>query len=139
MNTNSVSKLFLILEIKDKFKIKCQLKRHFDPTLVGRINRSLPLSGNSHMLEKNAIYFGTSIEAGSQRIKKEFKKVHIFKQKTVLCIYIFEQKKRNICTKNRFFVQTYVQRTGLDLGTVSRVTTRDPISVPRSQPDLHTH
>ena len=74
MNTNSVSKLFLILEIKDKFKIKCQLKRHFDPTLVGRINRSLPLSGNSHMLEKNAIYFGTSIEAGSQRIKKEFKK-----------------------------------------------------------------
>ena len=26
------------------------------------------------MLEKNAIYFGTSIEAGSQRIKKEFKK-----------------------------------------------------------------
>ena len=74
MSGTSVSKLSLILEIKGKFKIRCELKRHLAPTLVGKINRSLPLSGNSHSIEKNAVYFQTSVEAGLQRTRREFKK-----------------------------------------------------------------
>ena len=77
MNTNSVSKLYIILEIKNKFKIKCELKRHLAPTLVGSIKRSLPLSGHVHILDKSGIYFDTSIDAGHQRTKREFKKSDI--------------------------------------------------------------
>ena len=74
MSGISVSKLSLILEIKGKFKIRCELKRHLAPTLVGKIIRSLPLRGNSHSIEKNAVYFQTSVEAGLQRTRREFKK-----------------------------------------------------------------
>ena len=50
------------------------LKRHLVPTLVGKISRSLPLGGNAHILGKSGIYFETSVEAGLQRARKEFKK-----------------------------------------------------------------
>ena len=75
--SNSVSKLTLVLDVKNKFKLKCDLKRHLAPTLVGKINRSLPLTGNSHILEKIGVYFETSVEAGLQRTKREFKKGEI--------------------------------------------------------------
>lgn len=74
MSVVSVSKISLILEIKGKFKIRCELKRHLAPTLVGKISRSLPFGGHSHILEKNAIYFQTAVEAGLQRTRREFKK-----------------------------------------------------------------
>jgi len=50
------------------------LKRHLVPTLVGKISRSLPLGGNAHILGKSGIYFETSVDAGLQRTRKEFKK-----------------------------------------------------------------
>jgi len=74
LSNDSVSKISLILDVKGKFKIKCVLKRHLAPTLVGKINRSLPLSGHSHILEKSGVYFETSVEAGLQRTRREFKK-----------------------------------------------------------------
>ena len=73
MSDNSVSKLLLVLEVKDKFKINCELKRHLSPTLVGKINRSLPLIGNSHIIKNSAVYFETSVDAGLQRTKRDFK------------------------------------------------------------------
>ena len=74
MSVDSVSKILLVLDVKDKFKINCVLKRHLVPTLVGKISRSLPLGGNAHILGKSGIYFETSVEAGLQRARKEFKK-----------------------------------------------------------------
>ena len=74
MSNDSVSKISLILDVKGKFKIKCVSKRHLAPALVGKINRSLPLSGHSHILEKSGVYFETSVEAGLQRTRREFKK-----------------------------------------------------------------
>ena len=74
MSVDSVSKLPLVLDIKGKLKINCVLKRHLVPTLVGKINRSLPLEGHAHILGKSGIYFETSIDAGLQRTRKEFKK-----------------------------------------------------------------
>ena len=50
------------------------LKRHLIPTLVGKISRSLPLEGHAHVLGKSGIYFETSVDAGLQRTRKEFKK-----------------------------------------------------------------
>ena len=74
MSTSSVSKINLILEIKGKAKISCELKRHLSPRTVGTIIRSLPLEGNAHLLGKSIAYLETPIESGIERPRKEFKK-----------------------------------------------------------------
>ena len=70
----SVSKSVVTLEIPGKFKIKCELKRHLSPSLVGTINRSLPGSGTIHMLGTSGVYVESNIESGGERTRKEFKK-----------------------------------------------------------------
>ena len=70
----SVSKSVVTLEIPGKFKIKCELKRHLSPSLVGTINRSLPVSGTIHMLGTSGVYVESNIESGGERTRKEFKK-----------------------------------------------------------------
>ena len=74
MSSASVSKKQLVLEIKDKSKIPCDLKRHLSPRTVGTIMRSLPLEGHAHLMGKNIAYFETKIDSGTERAKKEFKK-----------------------------------------------------------------
>ena len=74
MNGGSVSKSLVIFEITGKFKIKCELKRHLSPTLVGTINRSLPVIGTIHMLGTSGVYVESHIESGGERTRKEFKK-----------------------------------------------------------------
>ena len=74
MSLNSVSKKQLVLEIKGKAKIPCNLKRHLSPRTVGTILRSLPLEGHAHMLGKNIAYFETTIDSGTERPRREFKK-----------------------------------------------------------------
>ena len=74
MSSTSISKKQLILEIKDKAKIPCELKRHLSPRTVGTIMRSIPLEGHAHLMGKNIAYFETTIDSGSERPRKEFKK-----------------------------------------------------------------
>ena len=74
MDGGSVSKSLVIMEIVGKFKIKCELKRHLSPSLVGIINRSLPVSGTIHMLGTSGVYVESNIESGGERTRKEFKK-----------------------------------------------------------------
>ena len=74
MDGGSVSKSHVILEIIGKSKIKCELKRHLSPSLVGIINRSLPISGTIHLLGDSGVYVESHIESGGERTKKEFKK-----------------------------------------------------------------
>ncbi len=74
MEGGSVSKSYVILEINDQFQIKCELKRHLSPSLVGVINRSLPITGTIHMLGTSGVYFESHIESGGERTRKEFKK-----------------------------------------------------------------
>ena len=74
MDGGSVSKLYVILEITGKFKIKCELKRHLSPSLVGTINRSLPVTGTIHILGTSGVYVESHIESGGERTRKEFKK-----------------------------------------------------------------
>ena len=61
----------LQLDVKGKFKIKFELKRHLSPTTVGKIERSLPLSGRAHKLGNIAIYFEAPFESGIERPKRE--------------------------------------------------------------------
>jgi len=74
MDGGSVSKSYVFLEIKGKLKIKCELKRHLSPSLVGTINRSLPVTGTIHMLGSSGVYVESHIESGGERTKNEFKK-----------------------------------------------------------------
>ncbi len=77
MSTSSVSKINLILEIRGKTKISCEIKRHLSPRTVGTIIRSLPLEGNAHLLGKSIAYLETQIVSGIERPRKEFKKGEI--------------------------------------------------------------
>jgi len=74
MEGGSVSKSYVFLEIKGKFKIKCELKRHLSPSLIGTINRSLPVIGTIHMLGTSGVYVESHIESGGERTRNEFKK-----------------------------------------------------------------
>ena len=74
MSTFSVSKKQLILEIQEKAKIPCDLKRHLSPRTVGTIMRSLPLEGHAHLLGQSIVYFETNVDSGTERARTEFKK-----------------------------------------------------------------
>ena len=74
MEHDSVSKIKLILEIRGKAKLDCELKRHLSPRTVGIISRSLPLEGNAHQITNSISYFETPIDSGIDRPRKEFKK-----------------------------------------------------------------
>jgi len=74
MDGRSVSKSYVILEIIGKFKIKCELKRHLSPSLIGMINRSLPVTGTIHLLGTSGVYVESHIESGGERTRRDFKK-----------------------------------------------------------------
>jgi hypothetical protein len=74
LSTSSVSRKQLVLEIRGKAKISCDLKRHLSPRTVGTIMRSLPLEGHAHLLGKSILYFETSVDSGIERSRTEFKK-----------------------------------------------------------------
>ena len=74
MSTPSVSRKQLILEIRGKAKISCDLKRHLSPRTVGTIMRSLPLEGHAHHLGQSILYFETVVDSGIERARTEFKK-----------------------------------------------------------------
>ena len=90
MSPPSVSKKQLVLEIKDKDKISCNLKRHLSPRTVGTIMRSLPLEGHAHLMGKNIAYFETKIDSGTERARKEFKKgdVAFSSSTSSICFFI---------------------------------------------------
>jgi len=74
MSAGSVSKIEIIVEIKGKSQLRCELKRHLAPVTVGTIVRSLPLEGNVHMMNNSFVYIETKINVGGERQRKEFKK-----------------------------------------------------------------
>ena len=74
MSTNSVSRKQLILEIRGKAKISCDLKSHLSPRTVGSIMRSLPIEGHAHLLGKSILYFETAVDSGIERARTDFKK-----------------------------------------------------------------
>jgi len=74
LSTPSVSRKKLILEIRGKAKISCDLKRHLSPRTVGTIMRSLPLEGHAHLLGQSILYFETAVDSGIERARSEFKK-----------------------------------------------------------------
>lgn len=89
MSAGSVSSSKLILEVKGKAKMECELKRHLSPKTVGIIMRSIPLDGNAHFIGQSIVYFETKVSSGVERQKKEFKKGDIAFTPTGSSICIF--------------------------------------------------
>ena len=90
MDSETASRVNLILKINDKENIPCQLKRHLSPITVGLITRMLPLNGNAHQIGKSIVYFETSINSGIERKKTDFKKgdMAFLPAEGSICIYI---------------------------------------------------
>ena len=90
MDSRTVSKVDIILEINGDEKILCQLKRHLSPTTVGLITRMLPLNGNAHQMGQSIVYFETKINSGIERKRKDFKKgdIAFLPTEGSICFYI---------------------------------------------------
>jgi len=89
MLPDSVSIIKIFLEIKDKAKISCQLKRHLSPRTIGLITRSMPIHDNVHRMNKSVVYIKTSIDSGMERKKTDFKKGDMAYFPTGGCICFF--------------------------------------------------
>jgi len=74
MDSGTISKVDVTLEINGNMKISCQLKRHLSPITVGLITRMLPLEGNVHQMGRSIMYFETGINSGIERKRTDFKK-----------------------------------------------------------------
>ena len=90
MDSGTVSKVDVILEINGDEKILCQLKRHLSPTTVGLITRMLPLNGDAHQMGQSIVYFETKINSGIERKRKDFKKgdIAFLPTEGSICFYI---------------------------------------------------
>ena len=73
MPSDSVSIINVFLELSEKVRISCQLKRHLSPRTVGLIVRSLPIRDNVHQMSKSVVYIKTNIDSGMERKKTDFK------------------------------------------------------------------
>ncbi|RJQ23195.1 hypothetical protein C4565_10850 [Candidatus Parcubacteria bacterium] len=130
MSVGSVSSSHLIVEVKGKSKMTCELKRHLSPKTVGSILRSLPLEGNAHFLGQNIVYFETVINSGVERQRKEFKKGDI----------AFSPAGGSIC----FFISDVISSKAMtpigkllsDVDTLSAVKPGDVIAVYQQSADI---
>ena len=74
MSAESVSKIDLILSLKEKALLNLELKRHLAPKTVGTIIRSLPVEGNAHMMGSSIAFVDTNLNAGGEKLRNQFKK-----------------------------------------------------------------
>ena len=73
MSAGSVSKHELVLSLKGKITLNLELKRHLAPKTVGTIMRSFPIEGNAHMMGENIAFMDTTINAGGEKLRTQFK------------------------------------------------------------------
>ncbi len=74
MSAGSVSKVDLVLSLKGKAQATVELKRHLAPKTVGSIIRALPLEGNAHMMNGSVAFMDTTLSAGGEKLRTQFKK-----------------------------------------------------------------
>ncbi|MGI0073903.1 MAG: cyclophilin-like fold protein [Nitrosotalea sp.] len=74
MSAGSVSKIDLVLSLKGKAQCTLEFKRHLAPKTVGAIIRALPLEGNAHLMGSSMAFMDTSLNAGGEKLRTQFKK-----------------------------------------------------------------
>jgi|SRR5215831_8860817 len=74
MSAGSVSNIELDVTLKGKARLNLELKRHLAPKTVGVIMRSLPIEGNAHMIGNSIAFMDTTLNAGGEKLRTQFKK-----------------------------------------------------------------
>ena len=90
MSAGSVSKQDLVLTLKDKASLNFELKRHLAPKTVGTIMRSIPIEGNAHMIGSSIASIDTTIRAGGEKLRTQFKKgdIGFLASNSSICFFI---------------------------------------------------
>jgi len=90
MDSGTVSKVDVTLEINGNAKISCQLKRHLSPITVWLITRMLPLKGIAHQMGQSIVYFETKINSGVERKRIDIKKgdIAFLPTEGSICFYL---------------------------------------------------
>ncbi len=74
MSAGSVSKIDFVLSLKGKAQCVLEFKKHLAPKTVGTIIRALPLEGNAHLMGSSIAFMDTSLSAGGEKLRTQFKK-----------------------------------------------------------------
>ena len=90
MSVGSVSKQDLVLTLKGKTSLNLELKRHLAPKTVGTVMRSIPIEGNAHMIGNSIAFIDTTIRAGGEKLRTQFKKgdIGFLASNSSICFFI---------------------------------------------------
>ena len=90
MSAGSVSKIDLVLALKGKTQTSLELKRHLAPKTIGSIVRALPLEGNAHMMGASIAFMDTTLVAGGEKLRTQFKKgdVSFMASNGAICFFL---------------------------------------------------
>jgi hypothetical protein len=73
-NPNSVSRIHVVLESREKGKITLELVRHLSPITFSKIIKGLPFSGRLHFLDHKLGYVETGLTVGAEKQKSSFQR-----------------------------------------------------------------
>jgi uncharacterized protein len=94
MSDNSVSAMELIGSVPGRGKFAGKLFKHLSPVTLLKIQQAVPFSGRVNLYERNFIYILTSVIAGEEKSRKEFKKGEIafMPAGCMLCFFLKDTK-----------------------------------------------
>jgi hypothetical protein len=73
-NPNSVSRIHVVLESREKGKIVLELVRHLSPITFSKIIKSMPISGRLHFLDHKLGYVESGLTVGAEKQKSTFQR-----------------------------------------------------------------
>lgn len=73
-NPNSVSRIRVVLEAREKGKITLELVRHLSPITFLKIIKAMPISGRLHFLDRKLGYMETGLTVGAEKQKSAFQR-----------------------------------------------------------------
>lgn len=73
-NSNSVSRIRVVLEAREKGKITLELVRHLSPITFLKIIKAMPISGRLHFLDRKLGYVETGLTVGAEKQKSTFQR-----------------------------------------------------------------
>ena len=71
-NPNSVSRIRVVLESREKGKIMLELVRHLSPITFSKFLKVIPISGRMHFLDRKLGYVETGLTIGAEKQKSIF-------------------------------------------------------------------
>lgn len=73
-NPNSVSRIHVVLESREKGKIMVEFVRHISPITFSKIIKALPISGRLHFLDHKLAYVESGLTVGAEKQKSTFQR-----------------------------------------------------------------